>query len=157
APDSCRPRRLAGNLRRRSFVQPPFRDSPASPARLERAATSTDWAPGRRERCVSRTPRFAFLLLSLAAVLLIASVRAPRAEGVFPDSPAGALAAAWFQAFNGSEADMRAMYTNRFAPGQRTTDERMAMWKQMRSDVVSLTPIRVLNESPAHIDVLAKN
>ena len=95
------------------------------------------------------------LFTTLLLLALPASGRA--ADFQFPDSPAGELAAAWFQAFNGSEADMRAMYTNHFAPGQRTTDERMAMWKQMRGDVVSLTPIRVLNESPAHIDVLARN
>ena len=103
---------------------------------------------------MKRMPWLVTWLLVLGAM---PAAPAPADTFAFPGTPAGAAAEAWFQAFNGTEADMRELYAKHYAPGPRTPEQRLAVWKQLRSDLTSLTPVRVAEERPGHIEVIARD
>ena len=101
--------------------------------------------------------------LGLAALLLatipsVARAQAPDTLRAFPDSPGGRLARAWFPAFSGEEAGMRAFFEAQPpSPSTPTLEERLERWRRIRSMTGALVPVRVLAERPGGIDVLARS
>lgn len=78
-----------------------------------------------------------------AARMRVRADSSPATSVTFPDSPEGRAVAAWFHGFNGTEAEMRAVWENHFAPAPRPIEARLARWREMREQAGSLTPVRV--------------
>ncbi len=78
----------------------------------------------------------------------------------FPQTNAGKLVESYFQAFNGNENDMRAYLEQNISPlalTQRPIDERMAVYRQMKSDLKTLEPVKILKESLDAIKLVARS
>src|SRR5437899_1159734 len=86
----------------------------------------------------------ALMLHLLLPFALLATGTAPPVA--FPDTPAGHHAQAWFPAYNGGEAAMRAfMHSHVSAAGlaRRPLEQRIALYRDMREARGALTPVAV--------------
>ena len=97
------------------------------------------------------------LLLLLALVLLPSA--AP-ATFQFPATETGRRAAAYLTAFNtGREDAVRAFIeanVSKASLAQRPTDERLAIYREMREEHGQLTPLRVVDSGNDHLQILAR-
>ena len=83
---------------------------------------------------------------------------APSAAGAaaLPDSPAGRAVAAWFEALNSkSEPNLRRVIADYFT-GDVPRDQRLVNWRGIWEESGTLTPVRVLTDSPRELVVLAR-
>lgn len=78
----------------------------------------------------------------------------------WPDSPAGRIAARYFKAFNsGSDAEMTDFIKESISPaslGQRSLETRLAVTHDMRAQMGSLAPQRILAFGNDRLVVLVK-
>lgn len=100
-------------------------------------------------------------LVGLLSLLLAQSLLAQNADvPKLPETQAGQRAAAYIQAFNsGDEQLMRAFITNNVAPAalqQRPVDARIAVYREMRANLQTITPRRVLAAREDDISLLAQ-
>lgn len=101
--------------------------------------------------------RFIGLVLLITATLGIA----PRAgiADVLPGSEAGKRAAAWFEAFRAGEDAMRRYIETHVGKedlARRSLDERLAVYRDMRSEHRSLTPERLVAERDGELQVIVR-
>ncbi|HEX9916298.1 MAG TPA: serine hydrolase domain-containing protein, partial [candidate division Zixibacteria bacterium] len=79
----------------------------------------------------------------------------------FPQTNAGKLAESYFSAFNShNENDMRTYLEQNFAPNtlkERPIEERMAVYRQLKSDLATLEPVKILKESTDAIKLVARS
>jgi len=77
----------------------------------------------------------------------------------WPDTQAARHARAWFEAYNGDEEAMRAMFPAHFsahAMAARPIEARLEGYREMRSDEGTLTPVEVPEVSEGGIQVVAR-
>jgi CubicO group peptidase (beta-lactamase class C family) len=84
-----------------------------------------------------------------------------KAEVRFPDTNAGKRAESYFSAFNSdNESDMRTYLEQNIAPPklkERSIEERMVVYRQLKSDLTTLEPVKILKESPGAIKLVARS
>ena len=80
-------------------------------------------------------------LMKRLAVLLLTLMPALWASDFLPSTPNGQLVRQYLEAFNWGEAAMRAFLEK--APTATPIDERLARYRHMKADLVSLTPVRL--------------
>jgi CubicO group peptidase (beta-lactamase class C family) len=101
--------------------------------------------------------------ISLIAILVFACmVCAGDEEGVrFPETNAGKRAESYFSAFNSNnENDMRTYLEQNIAPNtfkERPVEERMAVYRQLKSDLAMIEPVKILKESTDEIKLVARS
>ena len=106
------------------------------------------------------------LVLCLLAAPASAPLAAPAAPPAgasgatlrWPDSEPARHARAWFTAFNEGEAAMRALYQDHYSPqalADRPIEERVARYREMRSNEGTLTPIEIPEVDDDRIQVVA--
>lgn len=95
------------------------------------------------------------IFFTAVAVLVMGSL--VTASDVFPDSQKGRLARGFVAAFNAGEPQMRA-FLQAFSSteGGATIDDRVARFKQAKSDLGTLTPVRLVAETARSIDLMAR-
>jgi D-alanyl-D-alanine carboxypeptidase len=98
--------------------------------------------------------------ITLSAILFFAiSVNANEVR--FPDTNAGKLAESYINAFNSyNENDMRTYLEQNVDPSklkERSIEERMTVYRQLKSDLTTLTPAKILKESPEAIKLVARS
>ncbi|HET7903880.1 MAG TPA: hypothetical protein VFM17_04910, partial [Candidatus Eisenbacteria bacterium] len=77
----------------------------------------------------------------------------------FPDSGPGRVAAAWFAAFNGGDDAARAFFQKEFtseALARRSVEERLEVWKSLRSEHGALTPLDITGAGATSLTVAAR-
>jgi D-alanyl-D-alanine carboxypeptidase len=77
------------------------------------------------------------------------------ASDVLPSTPNGQLVRQYLEAFNGGETAMRAFLEK--APTATPIDERLARYRRMKGDLVSLTPVRLVAEDAGSVQVIVRN
>jgi CubicO group peptidase (beta-lactamase class C family) len=102
------------------------------------------------------------IFMWLAVILVFSGMAHAGDEAAisFPQTSAGKLAESYFKAFNGNENDMRAYLELNVSPlalAQRPIEERMAVYRQLKSDLSTLEPIKILNESTDAIKLVARS
>jgi CubicO group peptidase (beta-lactamase class C family) len=101
--------------------------------------------------------------ISLIVVLVFACMAYAGNEATvrFPQTNAGKLAESYFSAFNSTnENDMRTYLEQNFAPNtlkERPIEERMAVYRQLKSDLATLEPVKILKESTDAIKLVARS
>jgi CubicO group peptidase (beta-lactamase class C family) len=100
-------------------------------------------------------------LIWLAFLLFAAPVMAQHGDApVLPETAAGQRVAAYLKAFNsGDEQLMRAFFAEHVAPRallRRNVDERLGVYRQMRTNMETMTLRRVLQASEDEINVLVE-
>ena len=108
---------------------------------------------------------FAYLAVAYLAILLGIRVMTTdggspaRADTVLPDTPAGKRVAAYLEAFNGGEAQMKEFFLANVAPeslAQRPVEERLRFYRQMQSETGGLALRQVVQASAAGVTVLVQ-
>jgi D-alanyl-D-alanine carboxypeptidase len=102
------------------------------------------------------------ITLSLVVILVFSGMACAGDEATihFPQTNAGKLVELYFQAFNGNENDMRAFLEHNISPHaltERPIEERMVVYRQMKSDIKTLEPVKILKESPDAIKLVARS
>ncbi len=101
------------------------------------------------------------ILLIVIMVFACLAYAGDEAEVRFPRTSAGKQAEAYFSAFNSNnENDMRTYLERNVAPHtlmERSIEERMAVYRQLKSDLVTLVPVRILKESTDGIKLVARS
>jgi len=95
-------------------------------------------------------------LALLATLWLATPPKARAADLVYPDTAPGRHAREFFAAFNGGEAAMREFWTAHGSPAAlaaRPVSARLEVWRTMRDNQGSLTPVRVAGSGDDWIDV----
>jgi CubicO group peptidase (beta-lactamase class C family) len=101
--------------------------------------------------------------ISLIAILVFAGMACAgdETEVRFPETNAGKRAESYFRAFNSkSENDMRTYLEQNIAPHtlkERPIEERMAVYRQLKSDLVTLEPIKIIKQSTDAIKLVARS
>ncbi len=101
--------------------------------------------------------------ISLIAILVFAGVVCAGEEAAvrFPETSAGKRAESYFSAFNSSnENEMRTYLEQNIAPSnlkERPIEERMAVYRQLKSDLETLEPVKILKESTDAIKLVARS
>jgi CubicO group peptidase (beta-lactamase class C family) len=101
--------------------------------------------------------------ISLIAILVFACMACAgdEAEVRFPETNVGKRAESYFSAFNSkSENDMRTYLEQNIAPHtlkERPIEERMAVYRQLKSDLATLEPVKILKESAEAIKLVARS
>lgn len=101
--------------------------------------------------------------ISLIAILVftLMAYAGDEAEVRFPETGAGKLAESYFSAFNSNnENDMRTYLEQNIAPGilkERPIEQRMAMYRQLKSDLSTLEPVKIIKESTDAIKLVARS
>lgn len=84
---------------------------------------------------------------------------AEEAKSVLPDTGAGKRASAYFEAFNsGDEAAIRAFFEeniSRASLEERSVEERMEIHRRLKSDLATLTPVKVVKAAEDALTVIA--
>ena len=79
----------------------------------------------------------------------------------FPDTNAGKRAESYIHAFNSNnENDMRVYLEQNVSPSklkERSIEERMTVYRQLKSDLTTLTPVKILKENPEAIKLAAQS
>ena len=88
-------------------------------------------------------------------VLLLTLLPALWASDVLPSTPNGQLVRQYLEAFNGGEAAMRAFLEK--YPTATPIDERLARYRHMKADLVSLTPVRFVAEVAGSVQFIVRN
>ncbi len=89
------------------------------------------------------------------AVLLLTLLPALWASDILPSTPNGQLVRQYLDAFNGGEAAMRAFLEK--CPTATPIDERLARYRHMKADLVSLTPVRLVAEDAGSVQLIVRN
>ena len=103
-----------------------------------------------------------------ASILLIAFLVLPCIDYAgdetavrFPETEVGKRVEAYFNAFNsGDENDMRTYLEQNVAPGalkERPIEQRMSMYRQLKSDLSTLEPVKIIKESTDAIKLVARS
>jgi len=96
----------------------------------------------------------------LLAILVFACL-AYAAEVRFPQTNAGKRAELYLNAFNSNnENDMRTYLEQNVSPPklkERSIEERMTVYRQLKSDLTTLTPVKILKESPDAIKLVVRS
>jgi CubicO group peptidase (beta-lactamase class C family) len=87
-------------------------------------------------------------------LLLLAFLPALSGAEVLPSTPNGQLVRQYLDAFNGGETTMRAFLEK--TPSPRPIEERLERYRQMKSDLGSLTPVRLLGDSSGSVQVVVR-
>jgi len=101
--------------------------------------------------------------ISLIAILVFAGMACAGDEPAvrFPETSAGKRAESYFSAFNSSnENEMRTYLEQNIAPStlkERPIEERMAVYRQLKSDLETLEPVKILKESTDAIKLVARS
>ena len=101
--------------------------------------------------------------ISLIAILVFTCIvsAGDKAAVRFPETEAGKRAEAYFSAFNSNkENDMRTYLEQNIAPStleERPLEQRMAMYRQLKSDLATLEPVKILKESTDAIRLVARS
>jgi CubicO group peptidase (beta-lactamase class C family) len=101
--------------------------------------------------------------ISLLAILFSACTAFAGSETAFrfPDTDAGKRVESYFSAFNSNnEDDMRTYLEQNIAPNtlkERSIEERMAVYRQLKSDLAMLEPAKILKESTDAIKLVARS
>jgi CubicO group peptidase (beta-lactamase class C family) len=101
--------------------------------------------------------------ISLIAILVFACMTCAGDEAAvrFPETNAGKRAESYFSAFNSDdENDMRIYLEQNIASTtlkKRPIEERMAIYRQLKSDLAMLEPVKILKESPDAIKLVARS
>jgi len=101
--------------------------------------------------------------MSLIAILIFAGVAYAGDETAvrFPETSAGKRAESYFSAFNSSnENEMRTYLEQNFAPStlkERPIEERMVVYRQLKSDLERLEPVKILKKSTDAIKLVARS
>jgi len=101
--------------------------------------------------------------MSLIAILIFAGVAYAGDEPAvrFPETSAGKRAEAYLSAFNSSnENEMRTYLEQNFAPStlkERPIEERMVVYRQLKSDLERLEPVKILKKSTDAIKLVARS
>lgn len=101
--------------------------------------------------------------ISLIAILVFACIACAGDETAvrFPETNAGKRAESYFSAFNSNnENDMRTYLEQNIAPHtlkERPIEERMAVYRQLKSDLAMLEPVKILKESTDAIKLVARS
>jgi CubicO group peptidase (beta-lactamase class C family) len=101
--------------------------------------------------------------ISLIAILVFACIVYAGNETAvrFPETEAGKRAEAYFSAFNSNnENDMRTYLEENITPGnlkERPIEQRMVIYRQLKSDLASLEPVKIIKESPDAIKLVARS
>ncbi|MGB8657545.1 MAG: serine hydrolase domain-containing protein [Candidatus Zixiibacteriota bacterium] len=101
--------------------------------------------------------------ISLIVILVLAGMACAGDEAAirFPQTSAGKLAESYFRIFNsGSENDMRMYLEQNISPlalTQRSIEDRMVVYRQMKSDLTTLEPVKILKESPDAIKLVGRS
>lgn len=101
----------------------------------------------------------ALLALCLAPALAAkgpSAASAPRTAPALPDSPAGRVVAAWFDAINGGGDEALERVIRDHATDDVPPAQRLENWRGVRAQAGSLAPLRVLEESAGRIVVIAR-
>jgi CubicO group peptidase (beta-lactamase class C family) len=93
--------------------------------------------------------------MKILIVILVAFSPALWASDVLPTTPHGQLTREYLDAFNGGEAAMRAFMEK--SPTATPIDERIARYRRMKEDLVSLTPVRLASEDAGSLQVIVRN
>ncbi len=96
----------------------------------------------------------------LAVVFGLMAVIAAAPSSILPDTAAGRRVAAYFEAFNsGREETMRAFIEANVgaeALKERPVERRLEIYRQMRDEHGTLTPVRVLDHAEDHVHVIVR-
>jgi len=101
--------------------------------------------------------------ISLIAILVFAGMACAGDEPAvrFPETSAGKRAESYFNAFNSSsENEMRTYLEQNIAPSnlkERPIEERMAVYRQLKSDLATLEPVKILKQSTDAIKLVARS
>ena len=101
--------------------------------------------------------------ISLIAILVFACMVCAGEEAAvrFPETSAGKRAESYFSAFNSNnENEMRTYLEQNIAPStlkERPIEERMAVYRQLKSDLETLEPVKILKESTDAIKLVARS
>jgi len=87
-------------------------------------------------------------------LLALLSLATCSAAAVLPDNPRGRIVSQYLDAFNQGEATMRAFFEKN--PSRLTVDERMARYRMMQRDLVSLTPVRLVSDDSRGLTLVAR-
>jgi CubicO group peptidase (beta-lactamase class C family) len=99
----------------------------------------------------------------LTAILVFAGMACAGDETAvrFPETNAGKRAESYFSAFNSNnENDMRTYLEQNIAPHtlkERSIEERMAVYRQLKSDLSTLEPVKILKQSTDAIKLVARS
>jgi len=95
------------------------------------------------------------MMKKLLCLVLLLHAAALWPADVIPSNPHGQFVRQYFDAFNGGEAAMRAFFEK--TPSQTPMDERVARYRRMKEDLVSLTPVRVAGEDAGSLSLIVRN
>jgi CubicO group peptidase (beta-lactamase class C family) len=101
--------------------------------------------------------------ISLIVFLIFALMAGAGDEAAvrFPETEAGRLAELYFSAFNSTnENDMRTYLEQNLAPitlKERPIEQRMAVYRQLKSDLAMLEPVKILKENTEAIKLVARS
>ncbi len=101
-----------------------------------------------------------FMLLAVILVFSGVAYAGDEAAIHFPQTNAGKLVESYFKAFNGNENDMRTYLEQNISPQaltQRPIEERMAVYRQLKSDLSTLEPVQILKESADAIKLVGRS
>lgn len=93
--------------------------------------------------------------MKILIVFLLAFSPALWASDELPTTPHGQLTRQFVDAFNGGEAAMRAFLEK--SPTATPVDERLARYRRMKEDLVTLTPVRFVSEDAGSLQVIVRN
>ena len=103
------------------------------------------------------------IFITLLVILVFAGMACAgdEPEARFPETNAGKRAFSYFSAFNSNnENDMRTYLEQNFASHtlkERPIEERMAVYRQLKSDLATLEPVKILKESADGIRLVARS
>jgi CubicO group peptidase (beta-lactamase class C family) len=103
------------------------------------------------------------VFLSLIAIFVFACMACAGDEAAvrFPETNAGKRAEAYFSAFNSTnENDMRTYLEQNLSPStlkERPVEQRMATYRQIKSDLATLAPVKILKERMDAIKLVARS
>ena len=98
------------------------------------------------------------LALSMS-VLLGLPLRGAASDSVLPDSPVGRRARAYLEAFHSGEAAVEAFLEANLsaqARASRPVSERLSVYRQMREEHGTLTPVRLARANDHEVEILAR-
>ena len=98
--------------------------------------------------------------LLAAGTMAVAMPAGPRADEVaFPNTEPGRHAREFFQAYDKDEAAMRAFYTSNVSAKDledRPVETRLGVWRRMRGEQGTFTPVRLLAEGADFVEILVR-
>ncbi|HVP35549.1 MAG TPA: serine hydrolase domain-containing protein [Terriglobales bacterium] len=105
---------------------------------------------------------FSVIIILLIFLIFAFIIKAgDKTEVRFPQTEAGKRAESYFKAFNSkNENDMRAYLEQNIAPDnlkERPIEQRMSTFRQIKNDLTTLEPVKILKESPDEIKLVARS